>query len=347
MSPSGKLRGLAFVTVVLARARLRAASTGGEDTPGTARARPLPPHPHPCASSPWVTSPALPVRAMTRWKCRHAATAALARRLRPDLVLPLGDTQYEKGTLRQYRGSYARNWGLLLSRTRPTIGNHEYKTPGARGYFTYFQGRQPGRPGYYRIASRGWAIYHLNSNCAKVSCPAQAAWLRRQMTASPHGMQHHHRAPPEVLARATTATTRRSSRCGRPPTGTTTTSCCPATTTSTSGSGRWTGRVGCCPRAGMQSFVVGTGGKSLYGFGTRKRGSVYRHNRAFGVLVLYLKPRLLAMVLPHDRRSGARPWGTPLPVTGSPDTRHRRRYGTVMLSVPLHEQDSAYGGHRR
>jgi hypothetical protein len=47
------------------------------------------------------------------------------------------------------------------------------------------------------------------------------------------------------------------------------------------------GRV--LPSRGMQSFVVGTGGKNLYGFGSRKRGSVDRHNRAFGVLMLYLK----------------------------------------------------------
>ena len=42
------------------------------------------------------------------------------------------------------------------------------------------------------------------------------------------------------------------------------------------------------PSRGMQGFVVGTGGKSLFPFGARKPGSVYRQNRSHGVLALDL-----------------------------------------------------------
>jgi hypothetical protein len=288
MSASGRLCGLAVATVVLLL--LPSCGVDASDDRKVPRAKPA------AAASSAVRVVAVgdiacpPGARMTRTRCRHAATAALARRLRPDLVLPLGDTQYEEGTLRQYRRSYARSWGLLLSRTRPTIGNHEYKTPGARGYFTYFQGRQPGRPGYYRTTTRGgWAIYYLNSNCAKVSCAAQAAWLRRQMAARPTSCSivtlHHpryssgdHGNYPSMKPMWQAAFRYHNDivlsghdhlyERFRPMDG--------------------AGRV--LPSRGMQSFVVGTGGKSLYGFGTRKRGSVDRHNRAFGVLMLYLKP---------------------------------------------------------
>ncbi len=220
-------------------------------------------------------------------RCRHAATAKVAVRMSPHVVLPLGDTQYERGTLRQYRRSYARTWGKLLSRTRPTIGNHEYENPGARGYFTYFRGRQPGPPGYYRTTAGSWVFYHLNSNCTFVNCRTQATWLDQQMTARP--------------ARCTLVTIHH-----------------PRFSSGSYGNQAFVkplwdvayeqhndlvlsghehlyerfqpmdgaGRIE--PSRGMQSFIVGTGGKDLYPYGTRKAGSVYLQNRLFGVLVVNL-----------------------------------------------------------
>src|SRR4051794_15694798 len=80
-----------------------------------------------------------PGAAVTPTQCQQGATAALARRLQPELVLPLGDTQYQSSSLLEYQGSYAKSSGALLGRTRPTVGNHEYVTPGARGYYDYFR----------------------------------------------------------------------------------------------------------------------------------------------------------------------------------------------------------------
>jgi hypothetical protein len=46
----------------------------------------------------------------------------------PDAVLPLGDVQYEAGTLAEFRQYYAAGWGLrdLMRITYPVPGNHEY-----------------------------------------------------------------------------------------------------------------------------------------------------------------------------------------------------------------------------
>src|SRR3954462_15718451 len=96
--------------------------------------------------------------AATRTTCRQAATAALARRLDPDAVLALGDLQYTIGNLTAFQKSYDRSWGTLKGITYAVPGNHEYKTSGASGYYSYFTG-SPTRstaPGYYRKKLGKW-----------------------------------------------------------------------------------------------------------------------------------------------------------------------------------------------
>lgn len=121
----------------------------------------------------------------TRTACRQKATYRAAAALAPTRVMVLGDAQYKSGSYHDFTHSYAKTWGKLRRITWPVIGNHEYKTRGARGYYRYFAKRQPGAPGYYRRPLNGWQIYVLNSNCSKVDCVAEAAWLDRQMAAHP------------------------------------------------------------------------------------------------------------------------------------------------------------------
>lgn len=108
------------------------------------------------------------------------ATGALAQTNRPDVVAVLGDQQYPDGSLADYRSKYDRTgWGQLKSITRPVPGNHEYKTPGATGYFTYFG--QP--PAYYAYdIGCGWRGYALNS---EVGIADQARWLLGDLSAHP------------------------------------------------------------------------------------------------------------------------------------------------------------------
>lgn len=225
---------------------------------------------------------------VTATTCRQAATATWAARLNPRFVFTLGDTQYEKSSLTDLRGSYAKNWGHLIARTRPTIGNHEYKTPGASGYYSYFTDRQPGPPGYYKAATRGWSFYYLNSNCDQVDCAAEATWLDEQMTAddAPCTLvtMHHPRFSSGLEHGNNTAVK-------------------PLWDVAYShgndivlsghdhdyerfvpmdGAGRSTAD-------GMQEFVVGTGGRSLYHLGTRQPGSAYFQARTAGVLALDLR----------------------------------------------------------
>ncbi len=116
------------------------------------------------------------------------ATAALLAGQR-GTVLALGDTVYDTGAPREYRDCYGPSWGRFLARTRPAVGNHEYLTTDAAGYFDYFGAAAGQRDqGYYSYELGAWHIVVLNSNCGTVSCDAGAAqerWLRQDLAAHP------------------------------------------------------------------------------------------------------------------------------------------------------------------
>ncbi len=114
-----------------------------------------------------------------------SATARLVGRI-PGTVFTLGDNVYPDGTIKQFRECYEPTWGKYKKRTKPSVGNHEYRTPDASGYFNYF-GARAGAPskGYYSYRRGGWHIVVLNSNCSKVGgCgrrSPQGRWLRRDL----------------------------------------------------------------------------------------------------------------------------------------------------------------------
>jgi hypothetical protein len=105
-------------------------------------------------------------------------------------VFTAGDNAYPSGSTWQFRHCYDPSWGRHFARTRPSIGNHEYETPGASGYFNYFGWRagKAGR-GWYAYNRGAWRIYVLNSNCGQVGgCwvgSRQERWLRADLAAHP------------------------------------------------------------------------------------------------------------------------------------------------------------------
>jgi len=226
--------------------------------------------------------------------CHMGATARLLGTLHPVVVLTLGDNQYENGTLAKFRRSYDRSWGRLKGRTRPAPGNHDYRTPRAAGYFDYF-GPAAGRRsrGYYSFDVGGWHLIALNSECAHIGGCAtgsrQERWLRADLAAHParctlaywhkprfssgmHGNNATYAAFWQALYRA----------------------------------GADVVLVGhdhdyerfapqtphgkADPASGIRQFVVGTGGKTHYGFRTIRANSQVRNSGTFGVLRLTLHP---------------------------------------------------------
>jgi acid phosphatase type 7 len=115
------------------------------------------------------------------------ATARLLDRL-PGTIAVLGDVAYPDGRPQDFR-CYDASWGKFKARTRPAVGNHEYLTPNASGYFDYFGAAAGDRTkGYYSYGLGRWHVAVINSNCSRVGgCQrgsAQERWLRADLAAS-------------------------------------------------------------------------------------------------------------------------------------------------------------------
>jgi hypothetical protein len=101
-------------------------------------------------------------------------------------VITLGDNQYETGAYADFVSGYHQAWGSFKSTTHPIPGNHEYGTTGAAGYFAYF-GERANRAngGTQRFRMRnGWTVLGLNTNCDEIDCGAEVTWLETQLAVS-------------------------------------------------------------------------------------------------------------------------------------------------------------------
>lgn len=118
--------------------------------------------------------------ARTAFSCRSDDTAALIAAIKPDAVLTTGDNQYPNGTMASYQEAYDKTWGAFKDITYPTPGNHEYRTPGAAGYYDYFGDRAGERDkGYYSYKIGDWLMVALNSEIDISSTSQQISWLKQ------------------------------------------------------------------------------------------------------------------------------------------------------------------------
>ena len=222
------------------------------------------------------------------------ATAALLDARPEGVVATMGDNAYPRGTAREFAECYGPTWGRHRDRTRPAPGNHDYQTSHAEGYFGYF-GAAAGTPGraYYSYEVGSWHVVVLDSNCGGTSCRAggaQERWLRADLAArgapctlaywhhprfssgSVHGsddavgplFQTLYEAGADVVLAGHEHNYERFAPLD------------PA------------GRIDTA--RGIRSFVVGTGGRSHYGFGDPITGSEVRNGDTYGVLELTLEP---------------------------------------------------------
>jgi hypothetical protein len=220
-----------------------------------------------------------------------AATARLIRDADPDAVFTTGDNAYPDGSLSDYEKNYDPTWGAFRDRTHPVPGNHDYHSDGAQGYVDYFGADKvtnsvDGGLYYAWDVGNGWRAYALNSEISTTG--AQLTWLRDDLAAHPsdHYILYTH------SPRYTSGTT-------HPPSD----AICPlwdelAATGNLeivlAGHNHQYERfapMDCDGRAdpdAARSFVIGSGGGSLYGFGAVESGSEFRNNTDLGVLSLVL-----------------------------------------------------------
>jgi hypothetical protein len=209
--------------------------------------------------------------------------ADLAARL-PGTIAMLGDTVYENGSASDYADCFDPVWASVFARIRPALGNHEYQTTDAAAYFTEF-GATAGKAGegWYSYELGPWHVVVLNSNCEFVGgCDAgsaQLAWLVADLAAHPStctlAYWHHPRYSSgehgdddrtESLWRALAAA---------------------GADLVLAGHDHDYERFALID--GIRSFVVGTGGRSLYEMPRPPEpGSELRANTSYGLLMLTL-----------------------------------------------------------
>ena len=213
----------------------------------------------------------------------------------------LGDNTYPNGTLEEFFRCYEPTWGRFKGRTLPVVGNHDYHTKNAAGFRGTFARRfTADGPLWFSTDVEGhgtdgkpakWHVVVLDSNCGKIGCgpgSPQHKWLLADLkknvaTRCTLALFHHPRfssgphgdADPmaalwgaldgggvDLVLAGHDHTYERF----------------PALTSDgTLANGR-----------GIQSIVVGTGGKSHYPIVIARQHSVFREAGAYGVLQLQL-----------------------------------------------------------
>jgi hypothetical protein len=126
---------------------------------------------------------------VTETSCQQAAVGNAITKLKPDSVWLLGDIQYLNGDLNQFRESFSKAFAPLRNRWRPVVGNHEYATPNASGYYEFFgKAAGPYQRGFYSFNLGKWHVVSLNANCDLIDCTSnsfQAKWLRNDLKKNP------------------------------------------------------------------------------------------------------------------------------------------------------------------
>jgi hypothetical protein len=240
-------------------------------------------------------------------KCRMKYTANLINSMNPSRVFAMGDLQYNSGSLTDFNVSYQNSWGAFKSKTNPVVGNHEYGTSGAGGYFSYFGDaatpRQPGCrtncDGFYSfnvpVGSSNWHIAVINGECARigggVGCAVgspQYNWLKADLEANAATkctavLTHKPRwssssfytAEIQPLVNLMDANKVDLLLAGH-----------------AHSYERFAPQTasGSASSTGIRQITVGTGGRDSQGFGTVLANSVVRKNHIFGVLKLTLSP---------------------------------------------------------
>jgi acid phosphatase type 7 len=141
----------------------------------------------------------------TSTKCRQRYVSDLVVAAAPAALLDLGDNQYDFGELANFQAVYHPTFGRANAVVYPSLGNAEYDTVDARGFFDYFSSvgvtsritassidASHWANGYYSFDVGTWHMIALNSNCAEgtvggcSSGRTQEVWLRNDLAAHPN-----------------------------------------------------------------------------------------------------------------------------------------------------------------
>jgi len=113
------------------------------------------------------------------------ATAAVLAANPTATVFTAGDNTNGNASLTDFTNCYVPSWGAHKARTRPAVGENDYKTANAAGYFSYFGPAGGDSAKYYYSYDLGaWHIMALNDNISMAAGSPQEQWLRAELAAN-------------------------------------------------------------------------------------------------------------------------------------------------------------------
>jgi hypothetical protein len=129
----------------------------------------------------------------------EAAVARMVKSWRPEFLLTTGDNNYPEGAaetidanigqyfhefIAPYKGAYGP--GASENRFFPSLGNHDWMTPGAQPYFDYFT--LPGNERYYDFVRGAVHFFAIDSDFNEpdgiTAGSKQARWLKQRLSES-------------------------------------------------------------------------------------------------------------------------------------------------------------------
>jgi calcineurin-like phosphoesterase family protein len=208
--------------------------------------------------------------------CHDDETSNMIVANAPDKVLTLGDNQYERGELLNYQTYYEPDWGRLKSITMPAPGNHD--TPSS-GYTAYF-----GVPANYSYDLGKWHVISLDSTGIAAATTFLDADLAQHPSRCILAYWHHPRFSSGGVHGNNSALAPLWDRLYAA-----------GADVILNGHDHDYERfapqnpAGVADPAGIRELVVGTGGKTLYSFGTLRANSEFRLSK-YGILRMTLHP---------------------------------------------------------
>jgi hypothetical protein len=115
--------------------------------------------------------------------------AGLLSALSFERFLTLGDNAYRNGTREEFDTWWHPVFSFVNDRVCPGPGNHDYDTPAAAGYKSYFNEHAPCYPDwseFYAFDVGEWRWYSLNSEIAADTASVQYKWLAADLAANAH-----------------------------------------------------------------------------------------------------------------------------------------------------------------
>jgi predicted MPP superfamily phosphohydrolase len=142
-------------------------------------------------------------RESKQYPCKDIEVAKLAESLKPNILMLLGDIQYQSHSVKDFNENFGKYWNInsIAEKVLPIPGNHEYDGDVENTYFTIWNGYTSNKGYYYKEINNEWSLIALNTNdnCEVVSCDIdseQYSWFESKLKSSNECsivMTHHPR----------------------------------------------------------------------------------------------------------------------------------------------------------